>query len=48
MKKYTTTIKEKDAMNLKERKGDYMGGGRGRKGKRGNNAIMISKNKKLL
>lgn len=38
----------KGCHEFEREKGDYMGGGRGRKGKRGNNVIMISKNKKLL
>lgn len=45
---YVITIKEKEAMNLRESKGGYMGGVGGRKGKRRNGAIIISKNKKLL
>lgn len=36
------TIKEKEVMHLKDNKGDYMGEVRGRKGKGGNVAIIIS------
>lgn len=35
-------------MNLRERKGGYMGEVGDKKGKRGNDVIIISKNKKLL
>lgn len=45
-KKYTTKIKEKDTMNLGV--GGIMGEVGGRKGKRGNDVTIISKNKKLL